>query len=155
LAARNLIEMAAQVGPRVAPLLESVAELRVPLQPCIRDIWSAHVLFENDRVTGIVDFGAMRVESVAADVARLLGSLAGDDPAQWQVGLAAYEQVRKLSDDESRLVLAFDRSTVLLGGLQWLEWIFLEGREFPEYRAVMARIDEFTNRLAVLALGSG
>ena len=155
LAARNLIELADRVGPRVAPLVESVADLQVPLQPCIRDIWSAHVLFEGDRVSGIVDFGAMRVESVAADIARLLGSLAGDDPARWQVGLAAYEQVRKLSEDESRLVLVFDRSTVLLGGLQWLEWIYLEGREFPDHRAVMSRIDEFTNRLAVLALGSG
>ena len=95
---------------------------------------------DENLVTGIVDFGAMRVESVAADLARLLGSLAGDDPQAWQARPGRYQQVRSLSDDELRLVTVFDRTTVLLGGLQWLEWIYLEGREFSDHRAVMARI---------------
>jgi Ser/Thr protein kinase RdoA (MazF antagonist) len=154
LAARHLVELAARAAPRVAPLVESAAAVLVPLQPCIRDIWSAHVLFTGDVVSGIVDFGAMRVESVAADVARLLGSLVGDDAGQWQQGLAAYQRLRGLSDDELRLVSVFDRSTVLLGGLQWLDWIYLEGREFPDPPAVMSRIDEFSKRLAVLAHGT-
>ncbi len=100
---------------------------------------------------GIIDFGSMRSENVAADVARLLGSLAGDQADDWRAGLAAYESVRRLSDDERSLVTAFDRSTVLLGGLQWLEWIYLEGRQFAQPDAVLLRVDELLSRLVTLS----
>ncbi len=69
--------------------------LAAPLQPCIRDVWHDHVLFVGDDVSGLVDFGAMQPDSVAADIARLLGSLAGDDRQAWTIGLAAYESVQR------------------------------------------------------------
>jgi homoserine kinase type II len=121
------------------------------LQPCIRDIWHEHVLYIGETVTGLVDFGALRPESVAADVARLLGSMVDDDPAGWTQGLAAYELIRPLTADERLLVRAFDRSTVLLGGMQWLEWIVLEGRVFARRAAVLQRLDENLARLTRLA----
>ena len=93
----------------------------------VRDIHAEHVLFEGDNVSGIIDFGALRIDSVATDVARLLGSMVGDDEAGWQVGLAAYMSVRPLSDDERRLIKVFDESTVLMAGTNWLEWIYLDG----------------------------
>jgi homoserine kinase type II len=147
----RLIALAAECGPPTLALLRQVSCLRVPIEPCIRDIWHAHVLFVENEVSGIVDFGAMRPESVAADVARLLGSLALDNGADWQRGLAAYQSIRPLSDDERALVTAFDRSTVVMGGLQWLEWIYLERREFGRPRAVLARVREFLARLERLA----
>ena len=113
------------------------------------------MLFLDDEVSGIVDFGSMRPENVAADVARLLGSLAGDNGADWQAGLAAYQAGRRLSDDELRLIAFFDRSTVLMGGLQWLEWMYLEKRSFDDPAAVLSRVDEFVSRLARLAHGPG
>ncbi len=152
---RQLVALAARTAPRLAPTLEAASKVRVPLQPCMRDIWHAHVLFADDRVSGLVDFGSMRAENVAADVARLLGSLAGDNAADWQRGLAAYQEVRPLADDELRLITAFDRSTVLMGGLQWLEWIYVEGREFAEPAAVLSRLDEFLSRLATLSQMAG
>ncbi len=155
LAARGqrLIELFALAAPGVLDALNAAAQRRVGLQPCLRDIWHAHVLFEGDKVSGIVDFGSMRPENVAADVARLLGSLAGDVAADWQRGLAAYEQIRPLSADELRLVGAFDRSTVLMGGLQWLEWLYLEEHVFSDPAGVLARVDEFVARLGCLAQG--
>jgi homoserine kinase type II len=157
LAARGerLIEMFAAAAPAVLLALENAAQLPVMLQPCVRDVWHAHVLFEGDNVSGIVDFGAMRPENVAADVARLLGSLAGDDRRDWQVGLDAYERVRRLSADEFRLMEAFDTSTVLMGGLQWLEWLYLEERVFSDPAGVLARVDEFVSRLGHLVRASG
>ena len=148
---RRLVELAATVGPRLLPALEQAGNLDVTLEPCIRDVWHAHILFVGDEVSGIVDFGAMRPDNVAADVARLLGSLAGDDRADWHRGLAAYQTVRRLTSHEVSLVSAFDRSTVLMGGLQWLEWIYLDGRQFADAAAVLARVDEFVKRLERLS----
>jgi len=135
----------------VGRLLERVSVLEVPLQPCIRDVWHDHVLFTGDRVTGLVDFGAMRVENVAGDVARLLGSLAGDDPSLWRVGLDAYCAIRPLSDAEQSLVVTFDRSGVLLAALNWVEWLYRERRQFPDAAAVAHRFDEVLRRLQFLS----
>jgi homoserine kinase type II len=108
-------------------------------------------LFTGDRVTGLVDFGAMRVESVAGDVARLLGSLAGDNHSLWSIGLEAYASVRPLSDAEQSLVSAFDQSGVVLAALNWIEWLYRQRREFPDAAAVSRRLDEVLPRLQVLA----
>ncbi len=148
--AEHLLALFAAAAPGIWEVLKPAARLKLRLQPCIRDIWRANVLFVGDVVSGIVDFGSMRPENVAADVARLLGSLAVDNLDEWHRGLAAYQTVRRLSDDELTLVTAFDRSTVLMAGLQWLEWIYLERRSFSAPQAVLARVDEFTSRLANL-----
>jgi homoserine kinase type II len=149
--AHRVIALAETLSRRILPTLEAASQLDVALQPCIRDVWHPHILFVGHTVSGIVDFGSMRPENVAADVARLLGSLACDNRDDWQEGLSAYQGVRHLTGDELSLVSAFDRSTVLIGGLQWLEWFFLEGRRFDNRDAVLERIDEFVMRLERLA----
>ena len=63
------------------------------LQPCIRDVWHDHILFLGDSVSGIVDYGAMAVDTVAGDIARLLGSLVGNHVADWEEGIDAYHQL--------------------------------------------------------------
>lgn len=150
-AGRRALDLFAPLAPQITGSVEAAARLRVCLQPCIRDIWSAHVLFVEDEVSGLVDFGGLRPENVAADVARLLGSLARDDAAAWQAGLAAYQTVRPLSDDELRLVVVFDRSSALLSPLQWLDWLFVQRRRFPNRDAVIARYEQLLDRLARLA----
>jgi homoserine kinase type II len=122
----------------------------VPLQPVIRDIWYEHVLYEGDAVSGIIDFGAMRIDSVATDIARLLGSMVEDDQDGWQAGLNAYQSVRRLSADELELVRVFDSSTVLLSGLNWLQWVFAERRQFSNRRKVELRLEGFAARLSRL-----
>ena len=116
--------------------LNWACQLRVPRQYCIRDIWHDHVLFSGEQVSGIVDFDAVRVDAVAADISRLLGSLLGGVAADWQPGLAAYQSVRPLSEAERRLVPIYDQANALLSGLQWLEWIAVEGRHFDWPRVV-------------------
>jgi homoserine kinase type II len=125
---------------------------RVPLTPCIRDIWHDHVLFEGNVVTALIDFGALRPENVAADVSRLLGSLVADDEAGWTAGLAAYEELRPLSPIERQLVTAFDASSVLLSGLNWLQWVFLDGRQFNSHATILDRVDANLARLRHLAM---
>ncbi len=131
----------------VESLLDTANRFRVPLQPCIRDIWHDHVLFEGAEVSGMVDFGAMQLDHVACDVSRLLGSLVGSDQTKWRQGLAAYQTVRRLSENELVLVEAYDRSTVLLSGLNWVRWIAVERREFADDERVFERMDHIFMRL--------
>lgn len=149
--ARQWLALAPTALERLRPALARAESLATPLQPCIRDIWHDHVLFFGDEVSGLVDFGAMQPDSVAADVARLLGSLAGDDRRAWQTGLAAYETVRPLSEPERALIPVFDQANTVLSGLNWLQWIYLDGRQFDNRQAVLERLDGNLPRLGLLA----
>ena len=151
--ARRLLPLYARAEEPVFKAVFAGERLRVPLQPCIRDIWHDHVLFLEDRVSGLIDFGAMRTDNVAGDVARLLGSFSFDeskgesDTEVWRDGLAAYESVRPLSAAERQLAGVFDRSTAILAGINWLQWLFVERRTFADLAAVRARLAEIAARL--------
>jgi Ser/Thr protein kinase RdoA (MazF antagonist) len=136
-------------------------ELDVRIQPCVRDVRLEHVLFTGDTVTGdtvsgdtvsgLVDFGSMQLESIAADVSRLLVDMCGSDPNRRNVALASYDAQRELDDNERRLLGAFELSGTLLGAINWLGWLFVEGRQFPDHEAVVSRFGELACRLAGLA----
>jgi homoserine kinase type II len=134
-----------------ASVLRRGCRLMVPLQPCIRDIWHDHVLYTGNSVSGFVDFGAMDCDTVAGDIARLFGSLAADDDAQWQTAMTAYESQRPLSADERALVSVFDQSTALLSGMNWLTWIYVDRRDFAAQEAVVGRLDVTIERLRHLS----
>jgi homoserine kinase type II len=148
---RSLLELYPLAVEKVKRTLAEATRVEAPRQACIRDIWHDHVLFEGDQVSALIDFGAVRPDTVATDVARLLGSLAGDDSAAWHFALAAYERVRPLSPSEALLVTAFDRANVLLSGMSWLDWIYVQRRTFTDCQAIESRIDENLARLERLA----
>lgn len=146
LRAPGLLDAFQRAAAGVQAELEAVCRRPVPLLPCIRDIWHDHVFFSGDEVTGLIDFGAMRIDTASGDLARLLGSLVGDDPTRRAVGISAYEQVRPLSAAEWRLVEVLDHSEVLLSGINWLDWVFLEGRQFDQPAKILGRIDRLIQR---------
>lgn len=133
--------------PKIAKELIRSAEQVVPIQPCIRDIWQQHVLFQGERVSGIVDFGAARPDTISTDIARLLGSMAADKNSDWQIGLEAYTQIRPLAQSELFLLGPLDRSASLLSGLNWLRWIYLENRSFDNIERVELRLAAIFQRL--------
>jgi len=145
--ARRLLEHFTRAADDLQETLAEAVRRPAPLAPCIRDVWSDHILFTGDRVTGLIDFGAMQVETVAGDIARLLGSLARNDQDQWRLGLAEYESLRPLSRDERRLVRAFDESTKYMAGLNWIRWIAVQRRQFEQPQRVLTRMDELLSRL--------
>jgi Ser/Thr protein kinase RdoA (MazF antagonist) len=118
-----------------------------PLQPCLCDVWHDHVLFEGDAVTGLVDYGGVKVDHVAADLARLLGSTAGDDAGLRASGLEAYARVRPLSPDEEQLVRVLDETGTLLGIANWLRWLYHEVREFDDREGVARRLAALVERV--------
>jgi homoserine kinase type II len=121
----------------------------MPLQWRLGDVWHDHVLFTGDRVTGVIDFGAASVDAPVGDVARLLGGLAGNDRAAWQLGLDAYHAVRPLDADERAAVARFDSSGVVLSAVNWLRWLYVEpppGVTANRSRA-LERLSKLTARL--------
>ncbi|MFV1994927.1 MAG: phosphotransferase enzyme family protein, partial [Verrucomicrobiales bacterium] len=145
--AQRLFDLFAQAVHPVVELLDKAVCAPIFLQPCLRDIWSDHVLFDGNRVTGLIDFGAIRPDNVATDIARLLGSMAADNRRAWELGLSAYDSVRPISEPERLLIEAFDQSGVLLSGLNWLDWIYRQQRTFENAQAIPQRIDGQIARL--------
>lgn len=149
------VDLARRMAPLVEGELTRKAGTVVPLQPCLRDARSDHLLFEGDRVAGLVDFGAMGVESPAADLARLLADWVGEDRERWGEALSAYEAARRLDFRTTALIPVFDRSAALLMGGHWARWAFLEGRTFESPDAIAKGLAHGVERLASLAANRG
>ncbi|MFP6588218.1 MAG: phosphotransferase [Pirellulaceae bacterium] len=126
--------------------LELLRSVPVLLIPIIGDIWSDHVLFNNDEVSGIVDFGAMKLESPCLDIARLFGSYADYSPEALRRGISYYGEFRELNDLDLGLIELYDRGYVILAGIQWLIWIELEQRIFLDNESVRQRLHRLVRR---------
>ena len=139
-----------------------------PLQPVLRDVWHAHVLFAGERISAVIDLHAAGIDAPATDLARLLGSwrpgpgwigssalLAAGEEARvssrsapsdrlsvvWQDALDAYREIRPLTAAE---VFAIDLLHVggVVGGLDhWFQWVLDDGKAFHSPLEVEARVD--------------
>jgi hypothetical protein len=132
-----------QVAAWLAPWLD----VRLALQPCLADVWHDHLLFEGDRLTGLVDYGALQADHPAVDLARLLGSLVADDEPAWQAGLTAYRAVRRFGGEEELLARVLDRSGVVLALGTWLHWLYRERRVFESRSLAAARLEVLVRRV--------
>jgi homoserine kinase type II len=141
--AREIVEKSIPGLPRI---LEPWRSVSLPVQPCLCDIWHDHVLFTSDVVMGLIDFGAVKVDNVAVDLARMLGSMVGDDAALFEMGLNAYAEIRPLSGSERSLVRVLDRTVVVLGLANWLLRLFHHGPEYEDRTAVARRMSELVAR---------
>lgn len=123
----------------------------VAVQPCVCDLWHDHVLFTGAAVTGLIDFGSVKIDHVAVDLARLFGSLIGDDTALWEAGFSAYERTRSLTGEERELAHVLDRTGVIIAATNWLRWLYHEGRVYENRAAVNSRLAALLRRLEGLA----
>ena len=156
--ARQFVAALPTAIPKAIAQLQPLAKKIFPLQPCLRDIWHDHVLFTGDEVTGLVDFGAIDIDTPATDIARLLGSFAsisplpyregpgegslGSAPGQlqtWQEGLAAYNTIRRLSSDETSAVHALHASGTILAGCNWIRWLYIDHNTFDDPARIIER----------------
>ena len=140
-----------RLAPRIMNELRAVLEQPFSLQPCLRDIWHDHVLFEGNSVTGLIDLSACRLENIATDLARLLGSLVEDDREAWTFAVNSYRQLHEFSDAEWNLMRILDHSTVLLSGLFWLNRKYLQPARILDERAVLDRLRGIVRRQEILA----
>jgi homoserine kinase type II len=138
---KQVLRQPSLVGP-----LAAIGELR--LQPAIRDIHDEHVLFTGDEVTGLIDFGALRIDTPLTDVARLMGSLVGSNYEQQQAALNHYAELRPLTEEDRRTIQLLDNAGVILSAANWLTWLYVERRDMGESQPIARRLDRLIQRLA-------
>ena len=143
--------LARKLAPGLLEPLGRVSNQVIRVQPALRDARPEHFLFDGERLSGLVDFGAMGVESVAADLARLIGEWLDDDPAARREALACYEKIRPLDPVEARLIDVFETTTALLIGERWVRWHFVENRGFDNPKAVVNGLQRGLRRVERLA----
>lgn len=146
-AAREMTLLFRTLHQQVHSELQNVRSVRVALQPCIRDLWHDHLLFTADELTGLVDFGAVRVDTVSCDLSRLLGSLFGSDISARDDALSAYTRFRPLSVPETQLIVPLDRSGVLLSGMTWLKRRYVQQDPIRDLPRVTTRLESIVQRL--------
>jgi Ser/Thr protein kinase RdoA (MazF antagonist) len=132
---------------QVTSWLKPWIDFRCPIQPCLRDVWHDHLLFVGERLTGLIDYGAVRADHPAGDLARMLGSLLGEDVVRWKQGLQVYRRVRRLTDQEEALAHALDRTGTVLALVNWLRWLYHEGRSYEDLPAVTRRMEALLARI--------
>jgi Ser/Thr protein kinase RdoA (MazF antagonist) len=125
--------------------LEPWGSVPVAVQPCLCDVWHDHVLFDGDRVTGIIDFAAMKIDHPAVDLARLLGSLIPDDPLRTAFALDVYQQTNSLSHPQ--LIDLLDWTGTVVAATHWLRRVYLEPGPRPDLTAVAHRLAAIVQRL--------
>jgi Ser/Thr protein kinase RdoA (MazF antagonist) len=148
---RSLVEAARTLLPewldRIPPMIEPWRMLLWRLQPCLCDVWHDHLLFCGHELTGLVDYGAVKIDNVAVDLARLLGSLVEDDGAAWKLGLTAYRQVRRLAAEEEALARALDRSGTVLALGNWLGRLCGQAGPVTNVDGVRRRLERLIRRI--------
>jgi aminoglycoside phosphotransferase (APT) family kinase protein len=111
----------------------------VPVQPCLCDVWHDHVLFTGEAVTGLVDYGEVKPDHPAVDLARLLGDLIGDDERRFHLGLAAYRAAGGPVEVDEHFVRLLDRTGVVCAVIHWVNEL-TAGSSAPNAEARLTRL---------------
>lgn len=137
--------------PRAGSTRDTLRKWRqtpVPLQVCLRDLWHDHVLFSGSAVSGMIDYGCVGVDSVAADLARLLGSMLRKQDPRWPSALELYARERGLTDAEIALAETLREATLVAAGANWLLGLYHEGKPCANRPATARRLAELADQLA-------
>ncbi len=123
--------------PRLLARLRSLARRHFPLQPVIRDLWSAHILFTEDRVTGLIDLTAGSTDHVAVDLARLQRSWFAADSGRICSLISRWQRLRPFSAAEYELLSVLDESSVFLSPCTWLQRRYREHQTLATSRPLV------------------
>jgi hypothetical protein len=136
-----------EVSREITRSLSRYERVCVETQYVLRDVHRLHVLFEHHKVTGMIDFDAIRIDTPMTDLARWLGSFPAEEPIREAV-LAGYYEDSPSSDVQARRI-----EEELMGELgwaspwislaNWVAWVALEDWSWPGGTGhVAARITE-------------
>ncbi len=123
---------------------------RLPCQWCWGDAWHRNMLFDGDRVTGLIDFVTARVDVAVADLARLIGSMCVDNPVWRRVAIESYTALRPLRDVELQASAAIKGVATVVSLANWCRWLAVEHQAVAHPQEVCDRVEHFVGRLRVL-----
>ena len=131
-----------RVRERIGGGLARLVGDAVPTQYVIRDVHREHVLFESGRVSGLIDFDALRVDTPMSDLARWVGSFT--TPQRWDAALAGYCEDSPFSGQprsSAQVALARELcfATQWMSLANWLVWLGVERRLFASGPSRVAR----------------
>jgi Ser/Thr protein kinase RdoA (MazF antagonist) len=135
------------IAPRLPRLLTQLTQLShqtFALQPVVRDLWRAHVLFTGNQVTGLIDFSAAASDHVCLDLSRLLRSWFRSDVQRIRSAAERFSTQRRLSPIEWALLNTLDAATVLLSPVTWLRRRLESGDQSRCRDDVFVRLTELT-----------
>ncbi|WP_157506907.1 phosphotransferase enzyme family protein [Gemmata obscuriglobus] len=144
---------ATEVGRRAGAAVEALrpwAAWPVGAGPCVRDLRREHVLFQGPVVTGIIDYGAMAVDTPAGDLARLLGDFAEADPALFEDGLNAYRRAGGPLDVPDEFVRLLATTGTLCSLLGWLFRLFVRAEPIADPVTLARRLTQLIDRVSHL-----
>lgn len=166
------LEEASFGDPRISEIAESIlssfcrlahslevgirkfADVSCELQPVHGDLRHEHVLLdpELESVSGIVDPGAMKIDSTALDIARLAGGLAGNRADKWEEILRSLLEIGLANVTLIQWARVFHATGVTLAGMNWLKWLVLEKRHMGSFDAIKARMGKISAGMETLVL---
>lgn len=132
---------------RALAALEPYAGAEWEQQVVHGDARPEHFLLDGGRLTGLIDFGAMRRDTVLADVARLAGELSTGDAARRDELVAFYESAAQQPIDR-RAVAALDLSGAVLSAENWRRWLTQKPADAFDAALVRQRLRSIGVRLA-------
>lgn len=153
LAGRILNSFRRLAGTLEDSLLHS-AGLTVDLQPVHGDLRYEHVLFgpELESVSGVVDFGAMKTDSIGLDIGRLAGGLFGSRADKWQEALRFMQETGPIGPTEWNLANVYYSTGTALAGMNWLQWACVEKRNMGSFDAIKLRMGKIATGMETLVL---
>ncbi|CAL1151126.1 unnamed protein product [Cladocopium goreaui] len=118
---RPIADQLAAAADKATALLHACVEA-TDAQPVHGDARPEHFLLQDGVLTGLIDFGAMRVDSVLADVARLAGELAAGD-ADRRDHLAELYEVTSGTPAPRQTIAALDAAAAVISAANWRRWL--------------------------------
>jgi len=144
---KEILAVFLRTSERIDLELKKFENAIVPLFPCFRDLWSAHVLFHEEHVSGWIDPTAARTDHAVAELARLLGSFLEEGAVGWQNAMDEYLNVRRLSPVELEMLQVYDRSGVLLSGMTWIDRWGSGNMNLDQLPEILQRVQAIVRRL--------
>lgn len=122
-------------------LLPELRKLQQPamIHPTHGDLHREHVLFENDRVAGVIDFTAAKDDHPAADLARFLGEF----PQHRAAGVAAYHAAGGAAAVTAEMVRTLAQAGDVGAAVFWMErrgTRELDANEAMRFESILERI---------------
>lgn len=120
---------------------------KVGQHPCLADCRIEHFLLRKQVITGIVDYGGMRYDHPAQDLARLFGSMESVHPATRSSALAEYASATA-EFDQLRSLLETWGLLIAIGN--WLTWLMEAKRAVSFIQEGERRLQFLLNRFCSL-----